>query len=75
MKEWQFNVLFWTAVVGTVFLMFAPDLGLKVADNPVAYTGIGTILAYVLTQKRVWTIPKKTEEKEKPKEGEEDAKR
>ena|GEM_PF-4618467 len=53
MKPWQFNILFLVGVSGAVFLMLAPVFGLPidVKDNPTAVTGIGTILAYVLTQR------------------------
>lgn len=53
MKEWQFNVLFFVGVGGAVFLLLAPSIpGMEdIPKNPGAVTGIGTILAYVLTQK------------------------
>lgn len=52
MKDWQFNVLFVVGVGGAVLLPIAPDLGLQFADNPATYVGVGTILSYVLAQKR-----------------------
>lgn len=52
MKDWQFNVLFFVGVGGAVLLLIGPDLGLKFADNPATYTGVGAILTYVLAQAR-----------------------
>lgn len=54
MKEWQFNVLFFVGVGGALFLLVAPAIpGLQeIPKNPGAVTGVGTILAYVLTQKK-----------------------
>jgi hypothetical protein len=68
MKEWQFNVLFFVGVGGALFLLLAPAIGLEdIPKNPGAITGIGTILAYVLTQRN--NITKKTEDP-KNKDGE-----
>lgn len=55
LKEWQFNVLFFVGVGGAIFLLVGPSLGLNISQNPTAYTGVGTILAYVLTQKKALT--------------------
>lgn len=55
LKEWQFNVLFFVGVGGAVLLLIGPEIGLKISQNPTALTGVGTILAYVLTQKNSWT--------------------
>lgn len=63
MKDWQFNVLFFVGVGGAILLPIAPDLGLKFADNPATYVGVGSILTYVLAQKRHQIY--KTDEKEK----------
>ena len=63
MKEWQFNVLFWVGVLGAVATLFAPTLGLDLAANPLAVTGMTTILTFVLTQKQS-IIKKKEPEKE-----------
>lgn len=52
LKDWQFNVLFFVGVGGVVLILLGPDLGLKIADNPATYTGVGAILTYVLAQKR-----------------------
>jgi len=53
MKPWQFNILFLVGVSGAIFLLLAPVFGLPidVKNNPTAVTGVGTILAYVLTQR------------------------
>lgn len=54
-KEWQFNILFFVAVGGAIFILIAPELGFESTTNPTAVTGIGAILTYVLTQKKLWT--------------------
>lgn len=61
LKEWQFNVLFWVGVGGAVLLLFGDKLGLDIAQNPTALTGIGAILTYVLTQKKALTKHDETE--------------
>jgi hypothetical protein len=68
-KEWQFNVLFVVAVGGVLFLLVAPAIpGLEaIPKNPTAIGGIGTILTYVLTQKK--SIVKSEELKDKKQEG------
>lgn len=78
MEKWQFNVLFCVGVGGAVLLLFAPALGLEsIPNNPMATAGIGSILAYVLTQKRsIVRDHKKDEEppeKEEPPQKEEEA--
>lgn len=52
-KGWHFNVLFWLAVGGTIFLLVAPAIdGLEdVPNNPLAIGGIGVVMAYILKQK------------------------
>lgn len=69
MKEWQFNILFFVGVGGAILLLLGPEFGLKIGQNPTAITGIGSILAYVLTQRKSITgakvdKPKKNEDKE-----------
>ncbi len=53
MKEWQFNVLFFVGVGGAVLLLIGPEFGFTLSDNPTALTGVGAILTYVLTYKRI----------------------
>lgn len=53
MKEWQFNVLFFVGVGGAVLLLIGPEFGVTLSDNPTALTGVGAILTYVLTYKRI----------------------
>jgi hypothetical protein len=76
-KDWQNTVLFLVGVGGAVFLLFAPAIGLgSVLKNPIAATGVTTILAYVLTQRHrdgkdkgstTGTTPKRrTESRTKP---------
>lgn len=55
LKEWQFNVLFFVGVGGAILLLLGPGIGIKIADNPTAVSGVGAILAYILTQKKALT--------------------
>lgn len=75
LKEWQFNVLFFVGVGGAILLLIGPELGLDLASTPTAVTGVGAILAYVLTQKKALT-KNGDDEKDDPhktrKEGEDD---
>ncbi len=61
LKEWQFNVLFFVGVGGAVLLLLGPEIGLDIGKNPLAVSGVGTILAYVLTQKQNLTQRKDSE--------------
>jgi hypothetical protein len=60
LKQWQFDVLFFVGVGGAVTLLFGPSFGLEVGNNPLAATGVGAILTFVLTQRK--SIVKKEEE-------------
>lgn len=71
MKEWQFNVLFFVGVGGALLLVLGPEFGLKVGQNPTAVTGLGAILTYVLTQRKILTRHDKKPE-EKPEEVDDD---
>lgn len=62
LKEWQFNVLFFVGIGGAILLLIGPELGLTKMTNPTAVTGIGAILAYVLSQKKTLTKNQHTEE-------------
>lgn len=55
LKDWQFNVLFFVGVGGALFLLVAPSLGVKVSQSPMTVSGVGAILTYILTQKKVLT--------------------
>lgn len=55
LKEWQFNVLFFVGVGGAVLLLLGPEFGLELGQNPTALAGVGSILTYVLTQKKSLT--------------------
>lgn len=70
MKEWQFNVLFVVAVGGVLFLLVAPAINSleSIPKNPTAVGGVGTILTYVLTQKKSIVKSKDSGEREKSKE-------
>lgn len=65
LKQWQFDVLFFVGVGGAVVLLFGPSLGLQIGSNPLAATGVGAILAFVLAQRNVITKsdPKKEAER------------
>lgn len=63
LKDWQFNVLFFVGVGGAVLLLIGPDLGLNIGSNPMTVSGVGTILAYVLTQRKTLTNAKHDEKK------------
>jgi len=52
MKQWQFDVLFFVGVVGALFVLVAPSFGLETSDNPATYVGIGSILTFVLSQRK-----------------------
>lgn len=67
MKEWQFNVLFFVGVGGVVLLLIGPSLGLDINQNPAALTGVGTILTYVLTQRKA-LIKHEDKKKAQPRE-------
>ena len=53
MKTWHFNVLFLVGVGGAVTLLVASLLGRDV--SPASVAGIGSILAFILTQRNVLT--------------------
>lgn len=65
MKDWQFNVLFFVGVGGAVTLLFGPSLGLRFDQQPTALSGVGAILAYILTQKKKLTKDDDTKESKK----------
>ena len=68
MKEWQFNVLFFVGVGGAVLLLIGPEFGLTLSNNPTALTGVGAILTYVLTYKRILGRSPDDEKKKGPPE-------
>lgn len=55
LKQWQFDVLFFVGVGGAVVLLFGPSFGLDMGTNPLAATGVGAILTFVLTQRQSLT--------------------
>lgn len=55
MKNWQFNVIFFAAVGGVFLLLLGPELGIELSDNPIAFSGVGAMLTYILTQKKSLT--------------------
>jgi len=75
LKAWQFNVLFFVGVGGAVILLLGPEFGIETTSNPTAATGVGAILAYVLTQKYALTkheVKKKKKTKTPPTEEEDE---
>lgn len=64
MEEWQFNVLFWVGVGGAVLLLIGPEVGLEFDSSPLAVSGIGAILTYVLSQKKSLTKHDKNNDKD-----------
>lgn len=65
MKEWQFTVLFFVGVGGAVLLLIGPEIGLNISKNPTAVAGVGSILAYVLAQRKAITHQKTDQPKHK----------
>jgi hypothetical protein len=55
LKQWQFDVLFFVGVGGALVLLFGPSLGLEIGTSPLAATGVGAILTFVLTQRSALT--------------------
>lgn len=53
LKDWQFNVLFFVGVGGAVLLLLGPEFGLNFSQSPTALAGVGSILTYILTQKKI----------------------
>lgn len=66
LKEWQFNVLFVVGVGAAILLLLGPSFGLSVSTNPTALAGVGSILTYILTQKRNITKPRTKGRHSKP---------
>lgn len=71
LKEWQFNVLFFVGVGAAVLLLLGPSMGLNISQNPTALAGVGSILTYILTQKRSLTKPRKRGRHQKTDESDE----
>lgn len=51
MREWHFNTLFLVAVGSVVLMLLGPAVGLRLDPSGPVLGSIGTILAYILTQK------------------------
>lgn len=66
MKEWHFNVLFFVGVLSAVAMLVGPEIGLDIGKNPTAVTGVGAILAYVLSKKEAITKPPHNGERKDP---------
>lgn len=69
MKEWQFNILFFVGVGGAVLMLIGPEIGLDIKTNGTTVTGVGAILAYILTQKANITKNGKGKDEAKKEEG------
>lgn len=66
LEKWQFNVLFFVGVGGALFLLLGPSLGVNVSQSPIAVSGVGAILTYILTQKKA-LLTKPDDKKDNPK--------
>lgn len=66
MKEWQFNILFFVGVGSALFLLVAPEFGLDISSNPTALAGVGSILTYILTQKKTFTKRSNSKSRRRP---------
>lgn len=64
-------MLFFVGVLGAVTMLIGPEIGLDIGKNPTAVTGVGAILAYVLSQKKAFTRspPPRRDEQEDQNEG------
>lgn len=74
MKSWHFNVLFFVGVGGAVLLLMGKSMGLDIDRSPMAASGIGAILTFILTQKLVASKhehkrPENTKKEEVEKDG------
>lgn len=65
LSRWQFNILFIVGVGGAVVMLIAALKGVKISEEPLAYGGVGAILAYVLSYKRPPKPPDDGEEAKK----------
>jgi hypothetical protein len=64
LKDWQFNVLFVVGVSGAILMLLGPEVGLDIGKNPTAVSGVGAILAYILTQRKTMVKHDKTNQEE-----------
>lgn len=55
LKDWQFNILFFVGVGGAILLLVGPEFGVDIGQNPIAFSGVGAILTYVLTYRKILT--------------------
>jgi hypothetical protein len=59
-------------VGGAIFLLVGPEFGLDINSNPTALAGVGSILTYILTQKKTLTKPHTKPKKRRPESAYED---
>lgn len=50
MKDWQFDVIFWLGVLGSLVMLFSDPIGIQV--RPEVVTLFGVMLAFVYQQKQ-----------------------
>jgi hypothetical protein len=72
LEKWQFNVLFCVGVGGAILMLVGPELGLNISTSPLAVTGIGAILTYVLNQKKALVKPSEPDKDPRHKKGDTD---
>lgn len=66
LKNWQFNILFFVGVGGAILLLVGPEFGIDIGQNPIAFSGVGAILTYILTERKILTkTDSKKDESEK----------
>lgn len=65
LRQWQFDVLFFVGVGSAVALLFGPSFGLDVVENPLAATGVGLILTFVLSQRKAIVKSEDDDERDK----------
>ena len=59
MSRWHFNVIFVVGMISLLALLFGPEFGIKIGDNPTAITAVGALITYILTQKQALVKEKK----------------
>jgi mannose/fructose/N-acetylgalactosamine-specific phosphotransferase system component IIC len=73
LKDWQFNVLFVVGVSGAILMLLGPEVGLDIGKNPTAVSGVGAILAYILTQRKTMVKHDKPNQEESTNEADDEA--
>ena len=50
MRDWQFDVIFWLGILGSLMMLFSDPLGIEI--RPEVVTLFGVMLAFVYQQKQ-----------------------